>query len=1124
MYIDLNWEVRTNAEFKHKLKLLTDDIKRLEKETDGDPHGSDKIASRIIDIYRLCKYNAGLLVPYFFPQYPYDTPLSCSARPYSFAMFHMQIGGFLSIRAGRQIGKSTSFSARQLIYAHVMRKRRSMYIVPHQAFLDTYANRMREMERAFRFYQPHKDYRQNLKYKEYPNESVTMLVKCLTDTQEARSKTTDEALFDETVHKNTITPVYVGNKVEAKRISDILVGEKVLAYDSSGCIKPAYVRENRNKGIKNVWKLKFSNGAELICTGNTRFWTNRGWMFLSEFLSWEEAARGDNVFKAKALLSIREAATPGDTSWRREHAMGREITRPYTVHSRTSTGSLLPSQSANTEKLYQNSTANCGESWLGGQELRILDSDYSSVQFYACPGLPPGFYQYPETGKDGYAGMGGSIDLGGYSVVVPGRRDTNSSWGSTYQHTQLSGGTGSYFGGCSHETRSACESAAREERAENLFHNCDRFGSNSQIYRESEALCPRVYDVQSGSEGSDIFDMSFLRDTVFEEGWSYAGYSCVRGLYVPTQSSGNKKQEICAEFRGRLSFMEGKNKAQAGTESRTESSLSPKEKSSGGTKKTRSSLCGEMENHSSRMDEEQCGKSETTKNCKNVGSCLRGEGERESAVARGGSCKESTKIRIAENSQGTEGKIEPVNLLSIEYVGKEEVWDIDVEEHHTFFANGVAVHNCQLLDPEFLPDIEQCQKASRMPSTIYAGTSTTTDSLLETKFLESSQAAWLIRAPGYTSASAGQGWLNCSDKDDVLKAIQPQGITNPATGQKLDVTDGRFVHQIQSNFELGYLGFHIPQIIIPDYANIPQKWMEIWNAFEHYDIKKFLQEILGIPTEEGMREITLQDLKNMCVLPESPETLKELSAPTKGRYKYTVSGCDWGGSDYNPAAKTKVSYTVHVILGICWDGSIEILHIRQYSGMDYRGIANQICEDHRAYNCVGLASDFGVGAAYNMLLRENPIIRPERHFIFGYTGPQSALIKPPASGGWFNQYSLNRTESITSLYGAIKSRRIRCYAWEWAQERLLELLNLYRVPTETPGGNSSFRYQRHGSKADDTLHAINFAFCLARIILNEPILEDPALSRTFQETFNPSQQPQFFSPYGGMDLGGAISG
>lgn len=629
MYIDLNWEVKTNAEFQYKLKALTDDIKRLEKETDGDPHGNDKVASRIIDIYRLCKYNAGLLVPYFFPQYPYDKPLSCSARPYSFAMFHMQIGGALSIRAGRQIGKSTSFAARQLMYAHIMGKRRSMYIVPHQFFLETYANRLREMERAFRFYQVHKDFRQNLKYKEYPNESVTMLVKCLTDTQEARSKTTDEALFDE----------------------------------------------------------------------------------------------------------------------------------------------------------------------------------------------------------------------------------------------------------------------------------------------------------------------------------------------------------------------------------------------------------------------------------------------------------------------------------------------------------------CQLLDPDFLPDIEQCQKASRMPSTIFAGTSTTTDTVLETKFLESSQAAWLLRAPGYHSNSAGQGWLNCSDKDDVLKAIQPMGLTNPATGKVIDVTDGRFVHQVQSRFEQGYLGFHIPQIIIPDYANIPQKWMEIWNAFQSYDIKKFMQEILGIPTEEGMREITTQDLKSICVLPETPETLKQIAASNNGRYKYTVSGCDWGGSDYNPASRTKVSYTVNAILGICWDGSIEIIHIRQYSGMDYRSIANQICDDYKAYNCIGIASDFGVGAAYNMLLRENPAIRPERHFIFGYVGPQAALIKAPSSGpGWFNQYSLNRTEAITSLYQAIKSKRFRCYSWDLAQERLMELLNLYRVPTETIGGNSGFRYQRHGSKPDDTLHAINFAFCLARIIMNEPIIEDPALSHMFRETFNPSQQHQFFNPNGGFDLGGAISG
>ena len=1123
MYIDLNWEVKTNAEFRYKLKALTDDIKRLEKETDGDPHGNDKIASRIVDIYRLCKYNAGLLVPYFFPQYPYDKPLSCTNRPYSFAMFHMQIGGFLSIRAGRQIGKSTSLAARQLMYAHIMKKRRSMYIVPHQSFLDTYANRLREMERAFRFYQPHKDYRQNLKYKEYPNESVTMLVKCLTDTQEARSKTTDEALFDESVHPNTKVAVYEGNAIKLKKISDILVGEKVLAYDAEGSIKAAYVRYNKNKGSKHTWKLKFSNGVELICTGNTRFWTSRGWMFLSEFLSWEEAARGDNLVKAKTLLAVREAATPGNSSWRRQHAMGREIMRENSLYTRTGTGSLLSLQSADPEELCKNSTTDCRKQGMGRQELCVLDHIDSSIQFYAYPGLPPGLYKSSEAGENSYTRMAESSDVGGDCVVVPGRWNTDAGGRSTHQHARVSAGTSGVVSEHADGKGSSSQSPASEKGREDLFYNSHRRRSDTQIHRERKALCASVDELQGGFADSDILDLSFLRDIFFEEGWADTGYSCVRGIYVPAQSCGIKEQEVCSESRGELSFVGEKNKTQTRAESRIKSDFNTQEERSGRKAKTRSCLHGKVESCKSTVEKGQLRESEGTKSCENGRSCLCRSAKGESKAESEGPCQKGKEIRTAENSP--HGDLYPVTLDSIEYAGKEEVWDIDVEEHHTFFANGIAIHNCQLLDPDFLPDIEQCQKASRMPTTIYAGTSTTTDSLLETKFLESSQAAWLLRAPGYNSQSAGQGWLNCSDKDDVLKAIQPQGLTNPATGKVIDVTEGRFVHQIQSNFEQGYLGFHIPQIIIPDYANIPQKWMEIWNAFQSYDIKKFLQEILGIPTEEGMREITTQDLKNICVLPETPETLKHLAASNNGRYKYTVSGCDWGGSDYNPATKTKVSFTVHVILGICWDGSIEILHIRQYSGMDYRSISNQICEDHKAYNCIGIASDFGVGAAYNMLLRENPIIRPERHFIFGYVGPQSALIKAPSSGpGWFNQYSLNRTESITSLYQAIKSRRFRCYSWDLAQERLIELLNLYRVPTENVGGNSGFRYQRHGSKADDTLHAINFAFCLARIILNEPIIEDPALRHMFNESFNTQTTTQFFNPHGGFDLGGAISG
>jgi len=306
----------------------------------------------------------------------------------------MQIGGFLAIRAGRQIGKSTSLSARQLIYAHIMHKRRSMYIVPHQSFLDTYANRVREMERAFRFYQVHKDFRQNLKYKEYPNESIIQMVKCLMDTQEARSKTTDEVLFDESVHPNTIVYTIEGGKIKERKISEVLAGEKVLAYTNDGNLKEACIRYNKNKGIKHTWKLRFSNGAELICTGNTRFWTSRGWMFLSEFLSWEEAERGANVVKAKSLLAIREAATPGNSSWRRHNKMGREICRVdicgVTNLPRIFDESMLPEAPSNFENAFNSAVVRPAlNGFMKHMRVKIEDIKRKSLELPDYNSLPP---------------------------------------------------------------------------------------------------------------------------------------------------------------------------------------------------------------------------------------------------------------------------------------------------------------------------------------------------------------------------------------------------------------------------------------------------------------------------------------------------------------------------------------------------------------------------------------------------------------------------------------------------------------------------------------------------------------------------------------------------------------
>lgn len=53
----------------------------------------------------LCGFNFGLLIPYFFPRYPLDEPLSLLQRPFMFAMTCLAPDSIMTLRAGRQVGK-----------------------------------------------------------------------------------------------------------------------------------------------------------------------------------------------------------------------------------------------------------------------------------------------------------------------------------------------------------------------------------------------------------------------------------------------------------------------------------------------------------------------------------------------------------------------------------------------------------------------------------------------------------------------------------------------------------------------------------------------------------------------------------------------------------------------------------------------------------------------------------------------------------------------------------------------------------------------------------------------------------------------------------------------------------
>lgn len=392
----------------------------------------------------------------------------------------------------------------------------------------------------------------------------------------------------------------------------------------------------------------------------------------------------------------------------------------------------------------------------------------------------------------------------------------------------------------------------------------------------------------------------------------------------------------------------------------------------------------------------------------------------------------------------------------------------------------------QDFDPDLEIEVTQTQAASMYPITIYAGTSLTTDTLLEKKWSESSQGLWITRC------------THCNHDNiplpehGVLEMIQRAGPSCSKCGRPIDIRSGKFIHAYPAKVTAGRKGFHLPQLCLPSVINNPVRWAKIYEMkVKQGGDRKFLQEVLGIAVEEGERELTKKNLTDICVLGHDLNVLRQKAL--EGAYEFVVSGADWGGSDYLPAQHIKISTTVHVVMGVTPVGKLDILHIRRYSGMNYDDIAGDIIRNHEAFRASLIASDFGVGAVYNSKLREK--IPAESHLIFNYVGPTCELIAEPKQAHMFNQLSLNKTESISLTYEAIRKGRIRCFAWDLAEEYLTDCLNLFRAPGERDAGSgaSTFLYRAHPSKPTDTLMAINYAHMLAMIRLGEPMIADQSL-------------------------------
>lgn len=231
------------------------------------------------------------------------------------------------------------------------------------------------------------------------------------------------------------------------------------------------------------------------------------------------------------------------------------------------------------------------------------------------------------------------------------------------------------------------------------------------------------------------------------------------------------------------------------------------------------------------------------------------------------------------------------------------------------FADVIDFDEVQDQLTDNIPIISQSTKSSKWGIRRFTGTAKTEDNTIEGLWRGSSMCEWAMKCPHCPA------WNIPNLDGHVLDMIQADGMYCVECGRKLDVRKGEWVPAVPEKMKT-FRGYHIPQVVLPFHAENMDNWGKIVRDVLSLPTPVVLQEILGISCSQGQRLITQAIIDKYSDLP----TMYELQGQLR-RYAFTVAGLDWGGAE-------QTSFTVLTVLGVCLDGSIEVIWARRFQGFD----------------------------------------------------------------------------------------------------------------------------------------------------------------------------------------------
>lgn len=959
-------------------------------------------------------------------------------------------------KTARQVSKSTGLAASRIMKSAVIPHFSSLYVAPlyiqTTRFSTLVLRPMLKTSPIRSLLIDGSGVLDNVLQLQMANGSVQHFSFAFHDAERIRGVTCDQVDLDECSVYSTPIETAKGNVP----LGDLKVGDHVYGYDENGIRHDDRVVKCMYHNVRDCYRITCADGSTVDITSKSWIATTAGWKRVETIIGEAHAAIADARTRTNGTRN-------NDGGCLHRDAENNPGIAAISEQPRLGSARVQLSQAPNIIRVRSSSSAQISE-------FRIRDMAQSLEHVELSGALAYRILVSSRWQETRHAGVAGQTDVGGDRLVVPGRRepDPAENDGGVPHGRILERGVRADRNlddkKDGHRVSRAPDEAEASARA--VLDDPANRRLDTEANGEDQAICPSEHGLQVRDAAGSSTELPPLRSSGSGTPLQAAEGDApdVREAGVHTDLPYGRENEVCG--------CTGKPGKEAGDSERD--------------------VC--------------CGRGEAARSRRKEGGEVEGgqpvgcTPDQATTLAQGAGGAEAAPVDVpgvrADEPAGHDGRQDEIlprvqgdrdvapegreretapatsEIVSIEYVGEHPVYDIETEKYHTYYAGGIAVHNCQDLNPDFIDVIESTMDASDWAVRRYFGTPKTSDNLLQTLFDDSSAAEWVTPCAGCNRDNIA------TTAHHLMDMIQEKGPSCYKCGKLLDPATGHFEHE-RPELRVRFAGYHVPQAIMPfHYAN-PDKWLELYTAKTKMSPVRFLNEKCGESCDVMATLISKPDLVKASVLPwrNTDNDDKELTKLVK-QYPQLTLGVDWGG--YGAEG---VSYTAFVLLGHHTDGKIDVLRMRrlvQTTGNDYE--VKRIIEMASRGHIYRMGHDYnGAGATRETLLIHAGF--PLEGIVpLAYTGNNTQAIanyQPPGGVVARGYYRVDKPRAVMLVAECIKKGLIRFPMFDsWniregdVQSLADDFLAVAEDHVELDRASSVIVIRKKPGRCDDVLHAL----------------------------------------------------